>query len=366
MSANTSNASHKLSTAFVLSGSILLTACSNQSSITKPTEREITYMPAGGYEATVATHFVEPSSVKQLNAGDKIKALTQKNYAGETVLQRLTERSYWVQKGFYNTVFYVGDEGVLLLDPLAYGSGEAVLEAIKSVTDKPITAVIYSHHHEDHIGDIAVFVNSVQSANKPVRIIASQRTAEIMKQHGSKLLSANDIIAYPSGKTQFENLSIQLHGFENPAHAYDSAGWLLVEEGLLHAPDMLNPNQMPFLNFGGSETYNNYPENLQALNNLPWRYFSGGHGNIGSKADFTFMENYLMDLEKAIDSTMPKLNIDDFFVAKYNNHQASVAAYNKAFKEQVMAELRPKYGKLYGFEASVPYQIDMVLKARGH
>ena len=35
----------------------------------------------------------------------------------EFVLQRVTERVWWVTRQFYGSLFYVGERGVLLFDP---------------------------------------------------------------------------------------------------------------------------------------------------------------------------------------------------------------------------------------------------------
>ncbi len=57
-------------------------------------------------------------------------------------------------------MFVVTNDGVIVTDPVAYGrptGGQAYLDAIRKVTDKPIKYVIYSHHHFDHIAGGKVF-----------------------------------------------------------------------------------------------------------------------------------------------------------------------------------------------------------------
>ncbi|MFD2015146.1 MBL fold metallo-hydrolase [Vibrio olivae] len=74
--------------------------------------------------------------------------------------------------------FYVGDQGVLLFDPLEQRA-EPILESIRSVTDKPITAIVYSHDHADHLaatGPLLEMLKTTQS--QAPEIIASQATAE--------------------------------------------------------------------------------------------------------------------------------------------------------------------------------------------
>jgi glyoxylase-like metal-dependent hydrolase (beta-lactamase superfamily II) len=53
-------------------------------------------------------------------------------------------------------MFLVTDEGVVAVDAPP-STGQNYLKAIAEVTDKPITHVIYSHAHLDHIGAAGVF-----------------------------------------------------------------------------------------------------------------------------------------------------------------------------------------------------------------
>jgi glyoxylase-like metal-dependent hydrolase (beta-lactamase superfamily II) len=61
-----------------------------------------------------------------------------------------------VTDGSYNTIFLVTDEGVVAVDAPP-SIGQNYLKAISEVTDKPITHVIYSHAHLDHIGAAGIF-----------------------------------------------------------------------------------------------------------------------------------------------------------------------------------------------------------------
>lgn len=60
--------------------------------------------------------------------------------------------AYGVTQGMVNTMFLETKKGVVLVDaPPALG-GDNLLAAIESVTPKPLTHLIYSHSHADHIG----------------------------------------------------------------------------------------------------------------------------------------------------------------------------------------------------------------------
>lgn len=335
------------------------------SSVAFAESRPITYMPEGGYAPTVKTEYVAPSAETPLKPGQKIADLTARNFAGETVLQRLTDKTYWVQKTFYNALFVVGEDGVLLIDTLNFGNQHAVLDAIRSVTDKPITTVILSHHHQDHIGALAPFAEEAKAAGVTLRVIASAETEAGLTEAGLEN-PVTEVIAADQDSVTFEDQTIRLIRFDTAAHTYDSTAWLLVEQGVLHGPDLTNPDQMAYRNFGGSEQYEGYPENLATLAAQEFTFFSGGHGNVGGPEDIAFMREYLTDLEEAVKASSSAASFGDFLKPEYGNHQASATAYNNALNAAALDALRPKYGDFYGFDASVPIQIRMVREALSH
>jgi glyoxylase-like metal-dependent hydrolase (beta-lactamase superfamily II) len=71
-----------------------------------------------------------------------------------------TDNVYIFRNGGHQSMFVVTPDGVIATDPVAYGrptGGQAYLDAIRKVTDKPVKYVIYSHHHFDHIAGGKVF-----------------------------------------------------------------------------------------------------------------------------------------------------------------------------------------------------------------
>jgi len=54
--------------------------------------------------------------------------------------------------GAGNSGVFVTDKGVVLVDTKLPGSGQAIMDKIKSVTDKPVVEIINTHTHPDHTG----------------------------------------------------------------------------------------------------------------------------------------------------------------------------------------------------------------------
>jgi glyoxylase-like metal-dependent hydrolase (beta-lactamase superfamily II) len=72
------------------------------------------------------------------------------------LVEEIRDNLYWVTDGSYDAMFLVTDEGVVVVDAPP-SIGQNYLKAITDVTDKPITHVIYSHAHLDHIGAAGIF-----------------------------------------------------------------------------------------------------------------------------------------------------------------------------------------------------------------
>ncbi|MEQ9946402.1 MBL fold metallo-hydrolase [Pectobacterium aroidearum] len=311
--------------------------------------------------STVAASYRAASATEVLTPGEKIADLFQLNMQTPYVLQRLSKRTFWYESGFYATVFYVGDKGVLLFDPLEERA-QPILQAIHSVTDKPITAIVYSHDHADHIGGAPDMLAALKKSQRAVpQIIASKATAEKMKRLQSGLPKPGKLVAWPNGSFRFETLKVQLRGFEHAAHTEDHSAWLLVNERVLHAPDLLNADQPPFWNFAGSERFTYLEQNLKTVDALPWDYFNGGHGNIGSHADFAFHLHFISDLKAAVGKAMNDVpfgfGVD---ASQINAHTVMLPAWYGEIARRATEALRPTYGQLYGFDTATPANAEMV------
>ena len=56
----------------------------------------------------------------------------------------------------FNSMFVVADDGVAVFETKNSQHASAMLEAIRSITDQPVTYAFHSHNHWDHIGGGAV------------------------------------------------------------------------------------------------------------------------------------------------------------------------------------------------------------------
>lgn len=245
--------------------------------------------------STVNASYVESSVKKIISPSDKLNNLFERNMSQPYILQKIGERTYYVQRYFYSTTFYVGDKGVLLFDA-PEGRGKYLLQAIRDVTPLPVTALVYSHYHVDHIGDSPFWNDEAKKEGVNLRIIASKATAEKMQFMNSRLPVATQVLSKKDDQFKFEKQTIELHRFVKAGHTDDHSVWLLKQEKVAHSPDLLNPDQLPMMGFAVSDTLVYHDSNLRQVEMLDWKYFIGGHGNIGSHDDFKFQRQFLNDL----------------------------------------------------------------------
>ncbi|EFD7722371.1 TPA: MBL fold metallo-hydrolase [Escherichia coli] len=314
--------------------------------------------------STVNASYVEPSAEKIISPSDKLNNLFERNMSQPYILQKIGERTYYVQRYFYSTTFYVGDKGVLLFDA-PEGRGKYLLQAIRDVTPLPVTALVYSHYHVDHIGDSPFWNDEAKKEGVNLRIIASKATAEKMQFMNSRLPVATQVLSKKDDQFKFEKQTIELHRFVKAGHTDDHSVWLLKQEKVAHSPDLLNPDQLPMMGFAVSDTLVYHDSNLRQVEMLDWKYFIGGHGNIGSHDDFKFQRQFFNDLRDTTIKVRKEESFGKFMNKTANNHADFARAQREAIIKKVTEVLRPKYGHMYGYDASMPANIEMAIRLVG-
>ena len=123
----------------------------------------------------IMRHPVVLLAAATIAAAVSVPALAQNRPAIETTKIEGTDNVYIFRNVNHQSMFIVTNDGVIATDPIAYGrptGGQAYVDEIKKVTDKPIKYLIYSHHHYDHIAGGKAFKDA------GARIIAHKRVTE--------------------------------------------------------------------------------------------------------------------------------------------------------------------------------------------
>lgn len=97
---------------------------------------------------------------------------------GITEIEQVADNVYKIFGAGGNTVVFVMEDGVALVDTKLPGNGEAILAEVRKITDKPVTMIINTHSHPDHVGSNQFF----KDAKPDIAVVAQANTAERMAQ----------------------------------------------------------------------------------------------------------------------------------------------------------------------------------------
>jgi len=77
-------------------------------------------------------------------------------------IERIRGNLYKIAGAGGNTVVFVTRNGVVLVDTKLANNGHAIVEQVRTITDRPVTTIINTHSHPDHIGSNDYFAESVE------------------------------------------------------------------------------------------------------------------------------------------------------------------------------------------------------------
>lgn len=176
-------------------------------------------------------------------------------------LEKLKDNLYVIKGGGGNTAAFITANGVVVVDTKLAGWGQAILDQIKTVTDKPVTMIINTHTHGDHVGGNPEFPATVD-------VVAHENTKANMekmppfqsdsgKQHLPKR-TFKDKLTLLDG-----NDRIDLYYFGR-GHTNGDAFVVFPALRAMHAGDLFPGKQAPIMdtNNGGSGV--EYPKTLAA------------------------------------------------------------------------------------------------------
>ena len=165
-------------------------------------------------------------------------------------IEKVKDNLYELIGGGGNTAVFITDKGVVVVDTKLAGWGQAILDKIKTVTDKPVIEIINTHTHGDHTGSNEFFGTSVE-------IVAQENTKTNMEKmdafKGDKSVflpkkTFKDKLKLGSGKEE-----IDLYYFGR-AHTNGDAWVVFKDLRVMHAGDAFAGKTSPIIdaNNGGS------------------------------------------------------------------------------------------------------------------
>jgi cyclase len=174
--------------------------------------------------------------------------------------EKVADNLYMVPGQGGNTAVWVMANGVLLVDTKLADNGQAILDEVKKVTDKPVTHIVNTHTHGDHTGSNQFFPGSVQ-------IVVHEKTAanmakmpvfqEAANKQGLSDRTYKDKLTLFNGK---EEVELRYFG---PAHTDGDSFVVFKSARVMHSGDAFANKGTPFIDRGNGGSGVGYPETLK-------------------------------------------------------------------------------------------------------
>jgi len=285
----------------------------------------------------------------------------------EMVLKKVSEHVYYVQgaagiatdnEGFIsNAAAVVTDDGVIIIDALGSPSlAEKFLALLREVTDKPISKVIVTHYHADHIYGLQRFkdlgaevigpVGSQDYLDSPVaeeRLEERRFSLSPWVNDETRLVRPDRVITadeeFSFGGLDF---AIHLHG---PAHSDGDLSLLVKNDAVLITGDIIFEGRIPFT--GGADTAH-WLKILNNLDTIDLKALIPGHGPVARDPNgaiqltLRYLSHVRSVMNAAVEDMLP---FDEAFTEADWGEFANLPAFNAAHR-------RNAYGVYLSLEAA--------------
>ncbi len=218
------------------------------------------------------------------------------------LVEEISDGLYWITQGVYQIMFLTTGEGVIVVDAPP-SLGNSILLAIAEVTSEPITHVIYSHAHGDHIAAASIYPeDAVFIAHEETAVrLAGNGSADRAYPYGAFLGGS----AVPEPTVTFQDsftltvgsqtLELQYPG---PNHQPGNIFIYAPKQKVLMVVDVFFPGWSPFKDLAVSESVPGYLELHDTALEFDFNTLISGHlTRSGTREDVEIQREYVLDMQ---------------------------------------------------------------------
>ena len=260
----------------------------------------------------------------------------QIDYSKGYLVEEINDRLYWVTEGAYQAMFLTTGEGVIVVDAPP-SIGENLLKAIAEVTDEPITHVIYSHTHNDHVGSMSMFPDDAI-------YIAHQEAADTLEKRNDPNRPLPTVTFEDTYTLEVGTQKLEL-AYYGPMHEPGNIFIYAPNQKVLMLIDVIFPGWTPFKDLAMAQ---DVPEFLAAHDKIleyDFDTFIGGHlTRLGTSEDVEIQKEYFQDIQ----TSAAKANQEVSFMAigqeiGFSNPWLVFQIYADQITQQCADEVVPKW-----------------------
>jgi cyclase len=271
-------------------------------------------------------------------------------------VDKLKDNLYIMKGGGGNSAVFITADGVTVVDTKLPGWGKPLLDKIKTVTDKPVTRIINTHTHFDHVSGNVEFPATVEviahentkkymdEAN-PVYGVQTGPQTNLFKQNGGKGMPTRTFKDKMTVGKGAERIDLYYFG---PAHTGGDAYVVFPALRVMHVGDTMPTRDMPIMdkNNGGSAVkYSATLAKAAAVGGVD-TIINGHNPTTTTPADLKLYSEFIADFVKfAQDAKKSGKTVEDVasswkVPAKYTGYAAPTAARVKSDAQVAFDEAR--------------------------
>jgi glyoxylase-like metal-dependent hydrolase (beta-lactamase superfamily II) len=179
-------------------------------------------------------------------------------------IDKISDTLYVGKGGGGNTAIFLTANGTVLVDTKNPGWGQPLLDAIKKVSNRPITTIVNTHTHGDHTSGQLEFPGTFEVVAHENTRASMMKTPAYQKPANASALpkrTFTDRLTLGSG-----NDRVELYYF-GPGHTNGDAWVVFPSQRVLHAGDIFAGKQVPLVDMGNGGSGVAYPDTLMKAYN---------------------------------------------------------------------------------------------------
>jgi len=245
-------------------------------------------------------------------------------------IEKISPHLYAYRYTFYRNFFLIGEDGIILTDPLTVEAAKILAIELRKISDKPIKYVAYSHSHWDHISGGQIF------KDQGAEFVAHRKCQENWLNNPNSNVVKPDIVFDKTYTISVGTPSLEMH-YWGPSHDNCRVGFLIRPDRIMFIADDANPpngwNMLYGAGLADTYIFNLVTFFLQAeklaaregvesvigshmsFDKNPMNLVSGTIGSVRIiREQRLFYQNVIEAVEKAMANGIPNQNIPDYLI----------------------------------------------------
>jgi len=242
----------------------------------------------------------------------------------EITITQLSDQTYMLEGAGGNIGVSVGENGIFVIDDQFAPLSDKILNAIKTLSDKPLKFLVNTHFHGDHSGGNENMTKAgatiIAHDNVKKRLEVQQRDGSYKPKEALPVITFNDQL-----NISINNESVAVFHVAN-AHTDGDSILYFTNSNVLHTGDTYFNGRYPYIDLNSGGSVNGYIEavrrGLMVIDEntriIP------GHGKVSNQAEYkgflSMLEQIRDNVQMAIDQgkTEQDVKTDDNITKIYD------------------------------------------------